>query len=86
MLLGKPVVASNIVGSRELVADGEAGFLYPCGDVAALATALEKLADNVELRHRQGEAGAKRVRAQFSIERYVAGVENALAEVLEARG
>lgn len=81
MLLGKPVVASNIVGSRELVADGDTGFLYPCGDVPSLATALAEVADDAGLRRRLGEAGAQRVREDFSIERYVTGVEAALAEV-----
>ena len=83
MLLGRPVVASSIVGSRELVADGDSGILYPCGDIGALAQALARLAGDAALRQRMGTAGAQRVRAEFSIERYVAGVETALAEVLE---
>jgi glycosyltransferase involved in cell wall biosynthesis len=85
MLLNRPVVASDIVGSREVVADGETGLLYPCGNVTALADALARLADDAALRHRLGEAGARRVRDHFAIERYVTGVENALAEVLEAK-
>lgn len=85
MLLKRPVVASSIVGSRELVADGETGLLYPCGDIAALTTALTRLAGDDALRQRMGEAGERRVREHFSIERYVAGVESALAEVLEGR-
>jgi glycosyltransferase involved in cell wall biosynthesis len=86
MLLRRPVIASSIVGSRELVADSETGVLYPCGDIPALTGALARLAGNAALRARMGEAGAQRVREHFSIERYVAGVESALAEVLEARG
>lgn len=85
MLLQRPVIASSIVGSRELVADNETGLLYPCGDVAALSAALARLADDAALRKRMGLAGARRVREDFSIERYVAGVEGALAEVLEAQ-
>jgi glycosyltransferase involved in cell wall biosynthesis len=85
MLLKRPVVASSIVGSRELVADNETGVLYPCGDITALANALLRLAGNGRLRQDMGEAGARRVREHFSIERYVAGVEAALAEVPEAR-
>jgi glycosyltransferase involved in cell wall biosynthesis len=81
MLLGRPVVASDIVGSREVVAPEQTGLLYPCGDVAALADALARLADDAALRRRFGEAGARRVREQFSIEAYVAGVEAALAAV-----
>ena len=31
MLLGKPVIASDITGPSELVIDGETGFLVPVG-------------------------------------------------------
>lgn len=85
MLLKRPVIASAIVGSRELVVNNETGLLYPCGNVSALSTALARLADDPVLRQHMGEAGAQRVRENFSIERYVTGVEGALAEVLEAR-
>jgi L-malate glycosyltransferase len=85
MLLGKPVIASAVTGSREVVVHGETGLLYPCGDVAALADALARLAADADLRQRLGEAGARRVREHFSIERYVAGVERVLADVLEVR-
>jgi glycosyltransferase involved in cell wall biosynthesis len=82
MLLGRPVVASDIVGSRELVAPDETGLRYPCGDVAALACALTRLAEDAVLRERMGAAARERVRERFSIERYVAGV----AAALEATG
>jgi glycosyltransferase involved in cell wall biosynthesis len=82
MLLARPVIASDIVGSRELVADGETGARYPCGDIDALTRAVARLAGDVALRQRLGDAGAHRVRERFSIERYVAGVEAALDAVL----
>lgn len=37
LLLGIPVVASDVAGNREVVRDGETGFLAPVGDAAALA-------------------------------------------------
>jgi glycosyltransferase involved in cell wall biosynthesis len=37
MLLGVPVVATNIAGSRDLVIDGRTGLLAPARDSAALA-------------------------------------------------
>ncbi|MGQ0642194.1 MAG: glycosyltransferase family 4 protein [Gemmatimonadaceae bacterium] len=43
---GTPVVASNSPGIRESVRDGETGFLVPHGDVAALASALRRLAQS----------------------------------------
>lgn len=40
MLLGTPVVATNIAGSRDLVLDGRTGVLAPPRDAAALAQAV----------------------------------------------
>ena len=79
MLAGRPVVASDIAGSREVVVDGTTGLLYPCGDTVALGRALRRLAEDAPLRHRMGSAGNTRVREQFSIDRYVEGVTSVLA-------
>ncbi len=79
MLLSKPVVAARAVGSTELVVDGDTGFLYAHGDVDTLAARLAELAGEAELRARLGARGRERVLAEFSIERYVAGVEQVLA-------
>lgn len=46
MAAGCPIVASSIPTSREVLADGECGLLYPPGDVPALAAAITRtLAD-----------------------------------------
>jgi len=60
MLVGLPVVASNIRGPREQVVDGETGLLVPPATVAPLAEALCKLATDPALRLRMGQAGKKR--------------------------
>ncbi|MBZ0091500.1 MAG: glycosyltransferase family 4 protein, partial [Sulfuricellaceae bacterium] len=80
MLLGKPVIASRVIGSKELVLDGETGFLYDYGDVDALAGHLKRLLADERLREAMGAAGRQRVLNDYSIERYVAGVEKILAE------
>ena len=41
MAQGRIVLASDVGGHRELVRDGETGFLFPAGDPAALAAAIE---------------------------------------------
>jgi glycosyltransferase involved in cell wall biosynthesis len=41
---GTPTVASDSPGLRESVVDGQTGFLYPHGDIDALAAALDRLA------------------------------------------
>ncbi|MEC3909833.1 glycosyltransferase [Sphingobium sp. CR2-8] len=45
------------MGLPELIADGRDGLLVEAGDREALATALVRLLDDLELRRRIGEAG-----------------------------
>ncbi|UFJ42501.1 glycosyltransferase family 4 protein [Brevibacillus humidisoli] len=54
MAAGKPVVATDVRGSRELVRDGENGFLVPIGDAQAVAEALRTLCKDRELRKSMG--------------------------------
>ena len=75
MALGKPVVASRVGGTPELVVDGETGLLVPVSDPVALAEALSRLADDPTERRRMGEAGRARAAAQFSLRRMVDSVE-----------
>lgn len=60
-----PVVASNIHGIPDVVADGETGLLVPPSDVDSLAAALERLAGDAGLRRSMGEAGRAYVRRHY---------------------
>src|SRR5436305_7382996 len=51
-----PVVASNSPGIRESVRDGETRYLVPHGDTAAMAAALDRIANSRELVERLGRA------------------------------
>lgn len=84
MLSRKPVIASSVVGSRELVRDGDTGLLFPHGDVDALVNRLEVLARDDALRQRMGNRGREVVCAEYDIRRYVVGVENVLATAVPA--
>jgi glycosyltransferase involved in cell wall biosynthesis len=66
MAHARPVVAGDVGGLRDLVVDGETGFLVPPRDVTTLRHALERLLGDRELRRRLGAAGRERARAQFS--------------------
>jgi glycosyltransferase EpsD len=68
MAAGLPVVAYDIRGCKDLVADGETGFLVPFGDVHGLAERVAWMAQHPEERHRMGEAGGKRIEEGFSLE------------------
>lgn len=53
---GKPMVATDVPGCRELVRHGENGFLVPPGDALALAEALLRLLREPALAARMGQA------------------------------
>ena len=63
MAAALPVVASDVGGVAELVADGVTGLLVPAGEPAALARALARLLADAALRERMGAAGHARARA-----------------------
>lgn len=65
MALNKPVVATDVLGTQELVVDGETGYLTPLGDTQALVERMRRLAQDAELRARFGRAGAARVEEHF---------------------
>lgn len=62
---GRPIVASDMPGCREVVVSGKTGFLVPPHDVDALAQAIATLARDPELRRRMGAAGRARIVAEF---------------------
>lgn len=63
---GRPLVATNVRGCREIVRDGDNGLLVPVRDVEALAGAIERLITNRALRKRMGARGREIVEAEFT--------------------
>jgi glycogen synthase len=61
-----PVVASAVGGILEVVVNGETGLLVPPGAPQALADALRRVLGDGPLARRMGQAGRRRVEAQFS--------------------
>ena len=68
----KPVVATDIRGCREEVVDGVTGRLVPPGDPRALADAVSAILMDSEGAAKMGQAGRKRVEAEFDEKRVVA--------------
>jgi glycosyltransferase involved in cell wall biosynthesis len=64
---GRPIVATDVPGCREVVSDGCEGLLVPVGDVEAAARALCELAGNQALRLRLGAAAKARFAERFTI-------------------
>ena len=70
------VVATKTAGIPELIHDGETGLLVPPADPAVLADAMLRLIRDPVLRRSLGQAGARRVRTDFSLE---AGIDTLAA-------
>ena len=89
MACGKPVVASNIGGLREIIEDGRTGILTPAGDPEALAQSIVKALKDSNLARSLGERARKHVEAHHSwnvIGRRVAAVYNKILARSEKPG
>lgn len=80
---GRAVVASRLGGIVDIIEDGVSGLLVPPSDEAALATAIQRLLDDEDLRARIGEAARVRVE-RFSAARVIPQFQ-AMYEELVAR-
>ena len=67
----KPLIAANVVGSKEVVESGVNGFLVRPKDIESLASALEKLITNKELRISFGKEARKKIIKNFSEEKVI---------------
>ena len=65
---GRPVVAFDVDGAREVCRDGETGFLVRAEDVAGMAEAVIRLLRDRKLASRLGAQGRQLVRAEFAEE------------------
>ena len=63
---GRPVIATDLGSRRELVIQGETGFLYPAGDSDRLADTVHFLYTQPTLAREMGEAGRELVRSRHS--------------------
>lgn len=65
---GLPCAATAISAIPELLVDGETGLLVPPDDAETMSVALNRLIVDPALRDRLGQAGAARVRRDFSMQ------------------
>ena len=85
MACGVPVVATDVGGHRDSVADRVTGRLVPPGDPGAIAAAVRELLDDTVLRRRYGAAGRDRVLARFTWQRVALGAEQVYRQVAADR-
>jgi L-malate glycosyltransferase len=79
MACGRPVVATDVGGNRELV-DEASGVLVPAGDTGAVIRSLHTFIDDPERRSKAGQAARARATSTFSkanmVDRYEAAFEH----------
>ncbi len=78
-------IASDLEGNPELVRDGETGLLFPPRDVAALARAMLRMAEDRAFRDATARAGRTLVEARFSTRAKLDATETLYRRLLEAR-
>jgi len=78
MACGLPAIVSDRVGcAPDLVLPGERGFIYPCGDVEALTSAMGTMSRRPHMARQMGKRAFERV-SEYSIEALVLGVLKAM--------
>jgi glycosyltransferase involved in cell wall biosynthesis len=78
-----PVVSTTIGGITEAVEASVTGLVVPPRDAGALATALERLRDDANLRFRFGTAAHARAVREFGIDRMLDRMEAVFRAVVE---
>jgi glycosyltransferase involved in cell wall biosynthesis len=82
---GRPIVAADGPGLREIVRDGENGVLVPAHDAAALAAAIARLAADGATRRRMGAAGRALAETGFGDRQVAEATLAVYREALPAR-
>lgn len=82
MAMGKPVIATKVDGSVEIIEDGKNGFIIEPQNKHALIEALNKLINNKELRIQLGEAARQTIINEFDVCKMTKKIEDVYTSVL----
>lgn len=80
MMMGRPVIATAVGGSVELVEVGETGILFESNNEIELAEAMQNLVDDQDLREKLGVAGRRRALERYTVQAMVSAMENHYTE------
>jgi colanic acid/amylovoran biosynthesis glycosyltransferase len=71
---GLPVVATRHAGIKDVILDGETGFLIEEKDIHGMAEAMSQLVQNPSLAARFGKLGRERVKEEYSMTKSINGL------------
>lgn len=86
MVARLPVVATDVLGTREVVANGITGLLAAFGDARSMAKHLAYLLERPAARRRMGRAGRERALRRFDDRKVAARMRSLYAGLLRGRG
>ena len=82
MIAGKPIVANNVDGARDVITDGKTGYLVKPRQPQEMADRILTLLNNEELCYQMGVT-AKQLAQQYSSDRMVKQIESLYIELLK---
>ena len=85
MAAGLPVIATAVGGVPELVEEGASGILVPNEDLHGLVAAMQRMAQDPNLRRQMGQAARQRAVERFDIRQTVRAYEALYEEILQKR-
>jgi len=82
-----PTIATDVAGTREVIVDGQTGWLVPAGDASALGDAMNRMMQTPsEERRAIGERARQQVIERFSLEAVLDQWETLYLNLLGQRG
>lgn len=85
MACGVPVVAHDLGGIREQLADGEAGCLVRQGDIEGLLQVVHSLSLDPERRHQIARAGRERIEREFNPDRHFQALDDVYHQMVKRK-
>ncbi len=82
---GVPIVSTDVGGVRDIVSEGETGFVVPKKNVTAFEEKLSFLIKNKNIREKMSQNGWSYVQTKFSYQRLVKDMEEYYSELLEKK-
>lgn len=84
MALGKPVIATDGGGTKELVINGKTGFLVQPKSIDEMADRIDYLLNNQEIAKEMGAEGKKRIETEFSLEKMIRAYFQLYKDILKS--
>jgi glycosyltransferase involved in cell wall biosynthesis len=85
MACGLPVIATAVGGNGEAIVDGQTGYLVRERTPEAFAAPIIRLLQNEDLRRQMGSNSLMRARERFSMDGFVARLEQYYEQLVERR-